>query len=384
MLLPYGRQEISEADIAAVADALRHRHLTQGPAVEAFEARLARTVGARFVVAFSSGTAALHAACAAAGLGPNDAVVTSPITFVATANAARYVGCEVRFADVDPETGLMDPDAADDAASERVRAVIPVHFTGEVANLPALAAIAQARGWLVIEDAAHALGARYRTADGTWHRVGACAHSDLCCFSFHAVKQITTGEGGAVATNDEGLSARLRRFRTHGITRDPGEHGASDGPWHYEQIELGFNYRITDFQCALGQSQLSRLDDFLARRRQVVAWYDAALADTPAVTPLGRPSWSDGAHHLYVARVPAERRLAVYEQMIAKGIGVGVHYVPVYRQPYYRAIGDDGRSLPGAEAYYARTLTLPLYPAMTEDDVTRVVTTLGAATSSRS
>jgi perosamine synthetase len=381
MHLPYARQEISDADVAAVAAALGHRHLTQGPGVAAFEDRLARQVGARFAVAFNSGTAALHAAYAAAGLGPGDAIVTSPITFVATANAARYLGADVRFADVNPATALLDPDAADDAADDRVRAVVPVHLTGEVADLAALEAVAEARGWTVIEDAAHALGARYRTADGVWHPVGACHHSDLCCFSFHAVKHVTTGEGGAVTTNDERLADRLRRFRTHGITRDPREMVANDGPWYYEQVELGFNYRITDFQCALGASQLDRLDDFLARRRRAVGWYDERLTEVPDAVPLGRPAWSEGAHHLYVCQVPAAARRAAYDALTAQGIGVNVHYIPVYRQPYYRGLLGQELRLPGAEAYYAAALTLPLFPALTEADVSRVVDALAGVLS---
>ncbi|MGE0552375.1 MAG: UDP-4-amino-4,6-dideoxy-N-acetyl-beta-L-altrosamine transaminase [Gemmatimonadales bacterium] len=376
MTLPYGRQAIDEHDVEAVAVALRARFLTQGPGVEAFEVALAEAVGARYAVAFSSGTAALHAAYAVVEIGPGSEVLTSPITFVATANASLYLGGGVRFADVDPDSALLDPNRLEDGKLDHVRAVVPVHFGGEVADLPAISAVAEARGWLVIEDASHAIGARYRGPDGTWHRVGSCAHSEMCCFSFHPVKQLTTGEGGAVTTNDPELYRRLRRFRSHGITREPIELEQSDGPWYYEQQMLGYNYRITDFQCALGLSQLRRLPDFLARRRTVAACYDARFEAVGEVTPLSRPRWSDGAHHLYVVRVPAERRLEAYETLQRQGIQPNVHYIPVYRQPFYQRHGFAGSRFAGAEAYYAGALTLPLFPAMTEADVARVADTL--------
>jgi perosamine synthetase len=378
MPLPCGRQEIGPDDAAAVLAALQARFLTQGPGVESFEVELAAAVGARYAVAFSSGTAALHAACAAAGLEPGASALTSPITFVATANAALFAGAEVRFADVDPRTALLDPDAVDDAASRDVRALLPVHFGGEVADLPALAAVAEARGWLVIEDASHALGAAYRGPDGEWHLVGSCRHSSMCCFSFHQVKSITTGEGGAVTTNDGALYHRLRRFRSHGITRDPAELEAYEGPWHYEQHTLGFNYRLTDLQCALGRSQLLRLGDHLERRRRVTAWYDERLAGLSGVRPLGRPAWSRGAHHLYVVSVPPAVRRQVYEELARRGVQPDVHYLPVPRQPFYRA-RYGAMSLPGADAYYAGALSLPLFPSMTAADVDRVVAGLTAA-----
>lgn len=380
MKLPYGRQDIGDADVAAVLAAVRDPWLTQGPGVEAFEAALAEAVGARYAVAFSSGTAALHGAYAAVGLEPGGAVLTSPITFVATANAAFYLGASVRFADVDPATAMLDPNAVDDAADAAIRVLAPVHFGGEVADLPALAAVATARGWAVVEDASHALGAAYRGPEGRWHRVGGCAHSDLCCFSFHAVKAITTGEGGAVTTNDGELCRRLRRFRSHGITRDPAELESSDGPWYYEQQSLGYNYRLTDLQCALGRSQLSRLPDLLARRRRVAGWYEERLAELPEAAPLGRPPWSRGAHHLYVVSLPPDRRRAAFDELARRDIQANVHYIPVYRQPYYRHRGL-GAPLPGAETYYAGALTLPLFPAMTEADVDRVVEGLAVALS---
>ncbi|MGE0441737.1 MAG: UDP-4-amino-4,6-dideoxy-N-acetyl-beta-L-altrosamine transaminase [Gemmatimonadales bacterium] len=377
--LPYGRQEIDDTDVAAVTAALRAPYLTQGPMVERFEAALAEFCGARYAVVFNSGTAALHAAYAAAGIGPGHSVLTSPISFVATANASLYLGGSVRFADVDPDTALLDSGSADDHADRTIRAVVPVHFGGEVASVEVLAPIAEARHWLIIEDAAHAIGARYRTGDGGEYQVGACAHSDFCCFSFHPVKQLTTGEGGAVTTNDETAYRRLRRFRTHGITRDPAELETPEGSWYYEQHELGFNYRLTDIQSALGLSQLARLPGWLAARRQVAVWYETRLAALPQVRPLRRPERSTGAHHLFVVRVPPAIRRSVYEAMTRQGIGVNVHYIPIYRQPFYRRAGVPGVPLRGAEAYYESALTLPLFPGMTETDVERVVGALEAA-----
>ncbi len=371
--LPYARQEISDGDVTAVVTALRAALITQGPTVDRFEKALAEFAGADFAVAFNSCTAALHAAYAAAGVGPGASVLTSPNTFVATANAALYLGGSVRFTDIDPETGLMDADDVDDHAEASVRVVAPVHFGGEVAPMEAIAAVAEARQWRVVEDAAHAIGATYHTSDGRDHRVGACAHSDMCCFSFHPAKQLTTGEGGAVTTNDPALYARLKRFRSHGITRDAAEMTHNDGPWYYEQLELGYNYRLTDFQCALGLSQLERLPGWLEARARVAGWYDARVAAMPGVSRLIRPRWSRGAHHLYVIRVDPARRRTVYDGLLAAGIGANVHYIPVYRQPYYQQHGFARTNRPGAEAYYASAITVPVFPAMTESDVERVV-----------
>jgi UDP-4-amino-4,6-dideoxy-N-acetyl-beta-L-altrosamine transaminase len=375
--LPYGRQEIVDADIAAVATALREQFLTQGPQVGHFEAQFAEAVGARYAVALSSGTAALHAAYFAAGLRAGGAVLTTPITFAATANAALYLQGAVRFADVDPHTALLDPAAVAAANPAGVQVLAPVHFSGQVADMESLTQIAAARGWVVVEDAAHALGARYTTSDGREHQVGACAHSAMCCFSLHPVKHITTGEGGVVTTNDERYAAALRRFRTHGITRDRAELHRDEGAWYYEQHDLGYNYRITDFQCALGMSQLSRLRAFVERRRELAAHYDQEFLGMRAVEPLAVPTWSRGSYHLYVVRVPAPRRRAVFEGLRAMGIGVNVHYLPVYRHPYYRAHGFADLHLPAAEAYYAEAISLPMYPGLTEQDLDSVVAAVG-------
>jgi perosamine synthetase len=371
--IPYARQDISDEDIAAVVEALRAPLLTQGPLAERFEAEFAAAVGARYAVVFNSGTAALHGAYAAAGVGPGRGVITSPITFAATANCARYLGAPVRFADVDPSTILIDPAAVAAADPTDLGVVVPVHFGGQVADPEGLATLAAARKWIVIEDAAHALGASYGTSDGRTHRVGACAHSTMCCFSLHPVKHITTGEGGVVTTNDPVLAALLRRFRTHGITRDRNQLLHDDGPWYYEQFELGFNYRLTDFQCALGSSQLRRLPEFVARRRDIARQYADRLRNVAGVRPIAAPAWSHGAYHLYVVRVSAAARRSLFDTLRAAGINANVHYIPVYRHPYYRATGFAGFALPHAESYYASGLSLPMYARLSDADVARVV-----------
>ena len=376
-MIPYARQDVTDADVATVAAALRDKFLTQGPKVAAFEEQLAAAVGARFAVSVSSGTAALHSAYAAAGIGPGRSVLTSPITFVATTNASLYLGGGVAFADVDGGTALLDPDEAASAPPETA-VIAPVHFAGQVAPMEAIAALAAARGWTVVEDAAHALGASYTTQDGCEHRVGACAHSAMCCLSFHPVKHITTGEGGAVTTNSSELYARLKRFRSHGITREALELTADEGPWYYEQVELGYNYRLTDFQCALGSAQLRRLDAYVGRRRAIAARYDALFRDAPGVRATEVPAWSRGSYHLYVVRVAASVRRRVFEGLRAAGIGVNVHYVPVYRQPYYRARGFATSRLEQAECYYREAISLPMYATLTDPEVDRVAAEVAA------
>jgi perosamine synthetase len=378
VVIPYGRQDIADADVQAVADALRDPFITQGPKVAAFEEALAAVVDARYAVVFSSGTAALHAAYFAAGIRPGKSVLTSPITFVATANASLYLGGGVTFADVDAETILLDPAAVEAAAPADTAVVAPVHFGGQVADMERIAALAARRGWTVVEDAAHALGASYVTSDGARHKVGACAHSAMCCFSFHPVKHITTGEGGAVTTNRANHYAALKRFRTHGITREAGELLADEGPWYYEQHDLGFNYRLTDFQCALGMAQLRRLDAFVSRRRELAAFYDERFQDVPGAHPLGVPPWSRGSYHLYVIRVAPELRRRVFEGLRAAGIGVNVHYIPVHRQPYYRGRGPGGTHAPNAERYYAEAITIPMFPALTAGEADQLVSAVAA------
>ncbi|MCC6214423.1 MAG: UDP-4-amino-4,6-dideoxy-N-acetyl-beta-L-altrosamine transaminase [Polyangiaceae bacterium] len=379
--LPYGRQAIDETDVAAVVEALRSDLLTTGPRVEAFERALAERLGVRHVIAVSNGTAALHAAYHAVGVGSGDTVVVPAITFLATANAARFLDAEARFADVGADDGLLAADLLERALADGgpVRAVAPVHLTGRPVDLDGVAAVARAHGAAVIEDACHALGATYRGAP-----IGACSRSDAAVLSFHPVKHVTTGEGGAIATNDDTIARRARRFRSHGMVHDAASlESPSPGPWYYEQQELGYNYRITDLQCALGSSQLRRLDDFLARRRALAARYDTLLAEVPHVRPIARgPEGAESAWHLYavlidfaaVGRTRGEVMLALRE----RGIGSQVHYIPVPAQPYYRRRGADPARFPGALRYYERTLSLPLFPALRDDDPDRVVAALAA------
>lgn len=384
--LPYGRQSVDEADIAAVAEVLRGDWLTTGPTVSAFEDAFAARTGAHHAVSCSSGTAALHLGALALGLGEGDWVIVPTMTFAATANAARFVGSEVLFADVDPDTGLMTPNTLDAALirakreAKPVRAVLPVHLGGQCCAMGAIGEIARDKGLAVVEDACHAVG-----GDG----VGACAHSAMATFSLHPVKTIAAGEGGVVATNDGALAETLQRLRSHGMVRDAKafEHrdlafdaDGTTNPWYYEIADLGFNYRLSDIHAALALSQLGKLDQFVARRQALAKRYDAALADlAPAIRPVGRVAGPAPAWHLYVVLIDFERlgmsRAKVMARLRTKGVGTQVHYVPVHRQPYYVA-RYGAAALPGAEAYYERALSLPLFPAMTDDDVDRVVAAL--------
>ena len=394
--LPYGLHAIDDDDVAAVAAALRGDWLTTGPTVDRFEQAFARTVGAGHAVVCSNGTAALHLAALATDLGPGDFVVVPSVTFLATANAVRHVGAEVLFADVDPDTGLMGPahlSAALGAAGHRhVRAVFPVHLNGQCDDPAGLRRLADAHGLAVVEDACHAIGAGYAGRDGEPSLVGGCQHADLACFSLHPVKTVTMGEGGVVTTNDEALCEALRRFRSHGMTRDAERFSeldqALDGdgranPWYYEMPDIGFNYRASDVNCALGLSQLKKLAGFVAARRRLAAHYDGTLASlAPLVRPLGRTPRCHPAWHLYVALIDfasaGVERATVMRRLHEAGIGSQVHYLPVHRQPYYRR-RYGVQDLPGADAYYARCLSLPLFPAMTERDVDRVIAALARA-----
>ncbi len=391
--LPYGRQCIEEDDIAAVAEVLRGDWLTTGPAVGAFEADFARTVGARHALACNSGTAALHMAAHALGLGPGDSVIVPAITFLATANAAVFVGADVVFADVDAETGTLTPETVHEAAARApspVKAVFPVHLKGPVVDLPGIAEVAESLGAAVVEDACHALGTTY-TSNGASASVGACAHSRIAAFSLHPVKTIAMGEGGVVTTNDPTLAEAMRRFRSHGMVHDSaswllpnqGMEGGSPAPWYYEMLEPGFNYRAPDIACALARSQLAKLDRFVARRGALAERYDALLARlAPHVLPPVRPAGCTPAWHLYAVRIDftslGRARADVTRTLRAAGIGTQVHYVPVPWQPYWRqrqAVPD----LPGTAQYYARTLSLPLFPGMEDGDVDRVVASLASA-----
>lgn len=393
--IPYGRQCIDEDDIEAVAAVLRSDYLTTGPAINGFETELCRRVGASHAVVCSSGTAALHLAMLALDFEAGDVAIVPSITFAATANAVRYVGGEVTFSDVDPATGLMRPEdfeeALQRAGRRKVKAVLPVLLAGQGSDAAAIAAIASARGIAVVEDASHAIGARYRHGNSEW-QVGACGHSLATIFSFHPVKTVTMGEGGAVTTNDAHLAKRVRRLCSHGIEREPSRfenreasHDENGGinPWYYELVELGFNYRATDIHCALGLSQLQKLEQFVARRATLVERYDRLIGEkVPAARLLVRVSDYAPAWHLYVVRVDFNRvgrsRASVMNALRQKGIGTQVHYTPLHWQPYYRSRYGE-MSLPGAERYYAEALSLPLYPQLSEDEQDCVVTALSNA-----
>ena len=372
--LPYGRQWIDEDDIAAVTRVLRSDYLTTGPEIKAFEAELASYVGARYCVAVSSATAGLHIAVAALELPPGSEGITSPNTFVASANCMVYNGLVPRFADIEPETFNIDPAEIERAITENTQLLIPVHFAGRACDMDRISGIVRRNNLRVIEDAAHAIGSRY--ADGS--RVGCCKYSDMTVFSFHPVKTMTTGEGGAITTNDEELFRRLMMLRSHGITKDPAQMSTYPGPWYYEMQSLGFNYRMTDIQAALGRSQLAKLDRFMARRQELVKRYQQELAD---IASLKTPDSSQDEYtcfHLYVVRIDWDAlgmvRADVMERLRSAGVGTQVLYIPVHTQPYYsESLGYNAGDFPAAERYYDQALALPLYPAMTEDDQERVV-----------
>lgn len=370
-LLPYARQWIDDRDVDAVVAALQGDFLTTGPLVPELESKLAKKVGARYAVAFANGTAALHAACHAAGIGPGDEVVTSPMTFAASANCVLYQQGKPVFADIDERTYNLSPERVRALVSERTKAIIAVDFTGQPADLDALRRIADERGLVLIEDAAHALGASYQGS-----KVGSV--SDMTMFSLHPVKHVTSGEGGVIATDDEALWRRLARFRNHGIERDPGSLEQERlAAWYYEMQELGYNYRMTDFQAALAVSQLDKLDRFVERRRAIADRYNEAFCDLDAVVLPFQDGAGESSWHLYVVQLRTERlrfsRDEIYERLHAERIGVNLHYIPVYLHPYYRRLGYEPGLCPAAERLYERILTLPLFPAMTDRDVEDVI-----------
>jgi len=380
-MIPYGRQEISELDKQAVQDVLNSDFLTQGPQVPAFEQELGKRVGAAYCVAMNSATSALHAACLALGVGPGDSVWTSAISFVASANCGIYCGAEIEFVDVVPNTGNMSiPDLqkrleAAESLGKLPKVVIPVHFAGQPVDMPAIAKLGKKYSFKIIEDASHALGATYEG-----EAVGSCLYSDITVFSFHPVKMITTGEGGAATTNSKEAYVRLQRIRSHGITRDPNVVDIPfEGDWFYDQIEIGFNYRMTDLYAALGRSQLKRLDDFIERRQNVSRHYARLLRDSVnrglTQDPKAASSW-----HLFVVLVEnsGERKI-IFDRLRQEGILVNVHYRPIYRQSFYANMNKyDPSNFPGAERYYSCAISLPIFPGLEELDVEKIVHLLGA------
>ncbi|WP_313760971.1 UDP-4-amino-4,6-dideoxy-N-acetyl-beta-L-altrosamine transaminase [Rhizobium sp.] len=370
-MIPYGRQDISEDDIAAVIDILRSDFLTQGPTIERFERMVAEQCGVRHAVAVSNATAALHIACLALDLGPGDLAWTSPNTFVASANCALYCGADVGFVDIDPVSWNLSVERLAERLAEAERAgrlpkvLVPVHFSGRSCDMAAIGELARRYGIAVIEDASHAIGASLGGQP-----VGACPHSDCTVFSFHPVKIVTTGEGGVITTNSDDLAGKLRMLRSHGITRDRSLMRQQDpAPWVYEQLDLGYNYRMTDIQAALGASQMDRLSPFIQRRRELAARYGEVLAGLPLTLPQSEGLW-ESSWHLYVVRLRLEAigltHRAAFEALRKAGIGVNLHYTPVHLQPYYRDLGFSEGDFPQAERYAAEAITLPLYPGLKE------------------
>ena len=383
-MIYYGKQNINEADIQAVEEVLRSDFLTQGPMIERFERRVAEYCGAKYAVAVTNATSALHIACLAAGLGKEDVLWTSPITFVASANCGRYCGAMVDFVDINGKTYNMDVDVLERKLKKaRVngtvpKIVVPVHLAGQSCDMRRIHELSEEYGFFVLEDASHAVGAEYLGG-----KVGACAFSDMTVFSFHPVKIITTGEGGMVLTNKDELYKKLLLYRSHGITRDASlmTH-ESDGSWYYQQLELGYNYRMTDIQAALGYSQMDRLDDFVKKRRELASHYNELLQDLPLVTPYvipdANPSW-----HIYVVRIDFNRvkksKQEIFDAMKAKGIVLNLHYIPVHTQPYYEKLGFFKGNFPVSELYYREAFTLPLYYDLTDHDQIAIVENLRKA-----
>jgi UDP-4-amino-4,6-dideoxy-N-acetyl-beta-L-altrosamine transaminase len=370
--IPYGKQDISQEDISAVVDILKSDWLTQGPAIERFEGLVADYCGVKYAVTVSSATAALHIACLVAELGPGDILWTSPNTFVASANCGLYCGAEVDFVDIDSKTynisveSLVNKLEMASRKGKLPKVLVPVHFAGQSCEMTQIKELAKQYGIIVIEDASHAIGGNYRDT-----KIGSCAFSDMTVFSFHPVKIITTGEGGMVLTNKQELYEKLCRLRTHGITRNPELMSEEPhGPWYYQQIELGYNYRMTDIQAALGASQLRRVNEFVGRRHKLVNRYNQALEGLPLTIPWQHPD-TYSAYHLYVIRLKLNKinktHRQVFEELCQAGIGVNLHYIPVHLQPYYQKLGFSQGDFPEAEKYYSEAISLPLYYGFTEE-----------------
>ncbi|MCY7786549.1 UDP-4-amino-4,6-dideoxy-N-acetyl-beta-L-altrosamine transaminase [Bacillus inaquosorum] len=371
--LPYGRQWLDEEDIQSVVDVLRGDYLTTGPTIDLFEQKVAEYAGSSYAVAFSSGTAALHAACFAAGISQGDEVITTPITFAASANCILYMGAKPVFADIDPLTYNIDPDSIEKLITPKTKAIIPVDFTGQPVNHDRIQKIAKANNLIVIEDAAHALGASYKG-----EKIGSI--SDMTMFSFHPVKHITTGEGGMITTNNKTYYEKLLQFRSHGITRDPKKLTQDHGSWYYEMHFLGFNYRMTDIQAALGISQLKKVDDFIETRNHLARIYNEKLKTISHIHLPSQDAASTSSWHLYIINLKLDQlkgnRDDIFNAMQQENIGVNVHYIPVYLHPYYQRLGYQAGLCPNAENFYKGIITLPLFQSMNEKDADDVIKAL--------
>jgi UDP-4-amino-4,6-dideoxy-N-acetyl-beta-L-altrosamine transaminase len=369
--LPYGKQSIDKCDIEAIINILNGDYLTTGPTIKQFEDKVAKYVGAKYAVAVSNGTAALHAACYVAGIREGDEVITSPMTFAASANCILYCGGKPVFADINPDTCNIDPKEIEAEITNKTKAIIPVHFTGQSVDLDPIMELAQKHNLIVIEDAAHALGTKYKGKC-----IGSISH--MTEFSFHPVKTVTTGEGGIITTNSKELYEKLILFRTHGITKNSEfMFCKEEGPWYYEQIDLGYNYRITDLQCALGLSQMDKIDGFIKRRKELVNMYNKELSKVKGIIIQKEEKFSDTSRHLYIIKLDLDKftvgRKEIFEALLAENIGVNVHYLPVYLHPYYQKLGYQKGLCPNAEKLYESMITLPLYPTMSDNDFEDVI-----------
>ena len=367
--IPYGKQDITEEDIDAVVSVLRSNYITQGPEVPRFEQKICKYTGSKYAIAVNSCTSALHIACVALGLGKGDILWTSPITFVASANCALYSGASVDFVDVDPDTALMSVDDLElklkhaEKLNKLPKIVIPVHFSGQPCDMRKIHLLGKKYGFYIIEDAAHAIGATYENEP-----VGSCKYSDITVFSFHPVKIITTGEGGSAVTNSELLAKKMSLLRSHGITKEQNEINLKlRSPWSYEQLELGYNYRLSDINAVLGSSQLNKINQYIQRRTEIAEWYDKKF-DSVGIDKLKQLDNRKSSHHLYVIKVPKNKREYVYTSLKKEGIGVNVHYIPLYKQPFY----NMQKTLTGAEKYYSSCITIPIYPSMSMKDLESV------------